>query len=270
VTTEALIRHALGADPHLALLCLLSVWLRVTPAIWLAPFPGGRMTPVMVKLGLSLLLALLLYPNVIPQVVDLRHAAPLYWGAVLVKEAAIGAALGFVVAIVFWGAEAAGSLVDTSRGDDPSPSAADASSSPLASLFLYLTIIIFILVGGHRVFLSTLGTSYQALPLAVFPASPGLGDFALLGIRLTGDLLLVALTLAAPVLATLFLADITMGLLGRLSGPVNIFSLFIPLRALLSIGVMVLGVGLLADAVPALLEAALSQVGDALRVLSVR
>ena len=248
--------------PMEGFVALLAILARVAPAIWIAPFPRGRFVPATIKLAVSLMLAVVLYPLVAPNAAELRALPPLMLGAMLVKEAMIGAGLGFVVATAFWAAEAAGWLSDRAR-----TTGGWGATSPMGNLLLLLTILIFVLLGGHRIFISALAGSYEALPLTVFPSSAGVAGFAQLAMRLTGDLLLVAVTLAAPVLATLWLADVAMGIAGRSTASAGGFFFALPLRAALGVLVMALAVGVLAEVIPSVLESGLDQVGKAVEEL---
>lgn len=246
-------------------MALVAILARITPAIWLAPFPGGKFVPATVKMAVSVLLAVVLYPLVAPSSAQLQQLPPLALGAVLIKEAMIGAGLGFVVALAFWAAEAAGWLADRARAGD-----SWRETSPMGTLMLLLTILIFVLLGGHRIYISALAGSYDSLPLTAFPASEGVAGFAQLAMRLTGDLVLVAVSLAAPVLATLWLTDVALGVAGRTSAGAGNLLVAMPLRAVLGLLVMALAVGLLAEVIPEVLDSGLAQVGKAVEELGTR
>jgi len=243
---------------------------RVAPAVWIAPFLGGRLVPASVKAVLALALALCLAPQPLTETQVLARGAPLLQGAVLIKETLVGATLGFVVAVVFHAAEAAGRLADFARGAglvEALAPRADESSSPLGTLYLQLCLVLFISLGGHRLFITALGASYQSLPLLGFPTEAGLRGLALFCCRVTADLVLIAVTLAAPVLAALFLADLTLGLINRFVPQVNVYFLAMPAKAALGIAVLVLAVGLIAGLLPTLLDGAVQQVTRALAIL---
>lgn len=251
------------AVPMESVVLLLAILARVAPAIWVAPFLGGRFVPATVKLAVSLMLAAVLYPSVAPSAAALERLSSLALGAVVLKEALVGAALGFVVAVAFWAAEAAGWLADRARaGEQGAP-------SPLANLLLLLTVIIFVSLGGHHIFITALAGSYEALPLVAFPSAEGVAGFALLSMRLTGDLLLVAVTLAAPVLATLWLADLLMGLAGRHAAAGGFF-VTMPIRAVLGVLVVALVLGVLGEVIPEVLERGVDQVERAVEQLGTR
>jgi flagellar biosynthetic protein FliR len=260
-----------GIDPSVALIAGGAVLARVGAAVWIAPFLGGRLVPASVKIALCLLLAAVITPQVIPSAKTLAGTSIALQLAVLGKEVLVGAALGFVAALVFWAAEASGRLVDTARGANLSEALVPqtgAHGSPIGELFFLLTVVLFIVLGGHRIFIIAIGTSYQLLPVATFPDASGIGGFAMLCARLTADLLLLALALAAPVLAAIFLADVTLGVINRFAPQINVFFLAMPAKALLGIAVLVLAIGLLLSTLPPLLDAGVQAVGRALGLLS--
>jgi flagellar biosynthetic protein FliR len=261
----------LGAELSVVLPTLGAVMARVGAAVWLAPFLGGRLVPATVKTGLCLLMTVVIFPQVVGSARALADAPPLMLAAVIGKEALVGAALGFIIALVFWAAEAAGRLADTARGANMAEVLVPHTgnrSSPLGNLFFQLTLVLFIALGGHRIFITTLGTSYQLLPLAHFPSSTGIAGFATLCGRLTADLLLIALTLSAPVLAAIFLADVTLGVINRFAPQLNVFFTAMPLKALLGVAILAISTGLLLAALPPLLDQAVQLVEQALATLA--
>ena len=265
---ETLVGHVLESQPVNVLVALGAVMARVGAAVWIAPFLGGKLVPTMVKAGLTLLFALMLHGQVAATLPS-EIGTPLAL-AILAKEVFVGVALGFVGALVFWAAEAAGRLADTARGANLAEVLVPQSgmrTSPLGELSFQLTLVLFIVLGGHRIFITALGASYLTIPVAAFPDVHGLGGFALLSGRLTADLFLIALSLAAPVVATIFLTDVTLGLINRFTPQVNVFFLAMPAKAMIGIGVLVLAAGLLLGALPPILDRAMLMVDRALSVL---
>ena len=243
---------------------------RLGPLIWLAPFIGGRLVPPLVKTTLALLLAGVLYPQVAGQLDALIASGPVAVAAAVAKESVIGLALGFIVGLVFWAAQAAGWLVDAARGANLAEAMVPQQgerSSPLGSLYFQLAVVLFIALGGHRLFIAAMARSYEALPLHRFPDASGWLGLARLCIRLSGDLVLVALSLAAPVVAAVLVTDLALGWVNRFAPQINVFFLAMPLKALLGIAVVVLGLSLLLGGLPPLMDRALYHVDQALQLL---
>ena len=233
----------------------------------MVPFAGGKRVPVTIRLALALALAVALLPAASGQLEALRSAAWPLWAAVLAKEVAIGLALGFVMSMGFWAVRSAGRLVEAQRG--ATRPAGPGGDYPLAELLSLTAVVIFLLLGGHRVYILALARSLEVLPLWSFPAAQGLGGFADTCIFLGGELILLALALAAPVLASLFLADLTVGWISRGWGQgAAAMAGLLPLRALAGLGLVLLSVTLLAEAIPEALERGLASVEAAVRTLA--
>lgn len=260
----------LGAQLEGLLWVAAALGARIGPVIYLAPFLGGRLVPASVKPALVATFGALVYPLVGESAAALAAGSAGLVACVLAKEAFVGLALGFIVAIVFHAVAAAGWLVDALRGANLAEVLAPQGgqrTSPLGSLGLQLTVVLFISVGGHRLFVAALAESYRAVPLAVFPRAAGVGGLAALAIRLSGDLFLVATALAAPVIVALLLADAILGWINRFAPQVNVYFAAMPLKALLGVLVLALGSTLLVGGLPPLLDAALQGVHGALDAL---
>jgi type III secretion protein SpaR/YscT/HrcT len=226
---------------------------RVVPVFTIAPFFGGRLVPATVRVAIAVTFVALVFPAVTAGAPGSPLAAlgPLGFGALLVKEVVLGALLGWLAAMPFWAAEAAGRLVDTARGaanQELYVPQLGTPSSPLGDLSLQLAVVVFFAVDGHLLFLRALAASYEALP--VLAAPPGLtsGAIGALALAATSHLVLAALGLAAPVLAALLLADLALGLVNRVSPHVQVYFLGMPAKAVLGVLVFLLALSGLATA----------------------
>jgi flagellar biosynthetic protein FliR len=245
---DSALRGLLGLDPSVALVLFVLCAARVLPILVVAPFLGGRVVPAMVKVGLAGALAVVVWPQA------LRGGAPPTLGAVHVallvaKEALVGLALGLGAALVFLAAEAAGRLVDLGRGAGQGEALVPQSgtrASPVGDLYLQLGVVVFLALGGHRLFLQALGRSYEVVPLLGFPSVARLESLALVVIDLTGQLLAVAVGLATPVLLAALLVDLALGLIARVAPQINAWVLGMPAKALVGAAVVLLTLSLVA------------------------
>jgi flagellar biosynthetic protein FliR len=252
------------------MLAFVAVLARLAPAIWLVPFLAGRLVPASFRVAAAVALAVVLFPLVAADTRLLASEGVVVLVGLLVKEVFVGLAIGLFGSLVFWAAQAAGHLIDTASG-----TAMGETSAPLTGgqttaqghLLLLFTVVIFLSLGGHRLFVLALARSYELVPLGGLPSESGVQGVALLAIRLTGELIVVAVTLAAPVIVTLLLVDITLGWLNRFAPQMNAYFLALPLKGLLGVGVMVLVVAGLVGLLPELLALGINQVERALGLL---
>jgi flagellar biosynthetic protein FliR len=193
-----------------------SAWIAVCP-----PFNSPAFN-TRVKIGLAAAIALLL----VPSVRDVAAPADDLWafaGAAL-YQVFVGLALGFSVYLVFIAVQVAAEILDLQAGFsaaqifDPFTQAA---ATPIGRFTQLLAVAVLFTINGHVVLVRAFIESFRTAPLA----GPALGD---LGRLLTTDLvglLATALEIAAPILATLFLTEMVLGLLTRVSPQMNVMVL---------------------------------------------
>lgn len=220
---------------------LVALWVacRAAPLVLWAPFWGGRALPPAVRVGVLVALTALLTPLV---GAELAPEAQALWGgvgwvAVALKELAVGAAVAVAASAMFWGVEMAGQISDTARGFPQatvSAPAATAKTTPLGALGVWLSAAVFVAAGGHLVVLGALARSFQAVPVLEAPTFLGTGLLAPL-ISLTAEIFALALLIALPVLASVWIAGILTGVLHRASPGLQAFFTSLPTRSLIGV-----------------------------------
>jgi flagellar biosynthetic protein FliR len=229
---------------------------RAIPIAWLVPAFGGRSLPPAARLGVGLVLATLGWPYLLPAAAApaLARLGVLGWALISARELLIGASVGWVVALAFRAAEAAGGLVDGARGagfGEASSPLPDGSGTPLGTLYWLMAALVFLELGGLGRVASALARSYQAFPIGVGAsdaagsARVGRGAAVELIVTASGRLIESAVGLAAPAIVALLLADLALGAVARLTPAVPIHFAALPLRALLGVGVVLLGLAAL-------------------------
>lgn len=153
----------------------------------------------------------------------------------LVLEAVVGAALGFLVSLVFSAVQAAGNLIDLFGGFqlaqafDPQNMT---SGAQFARLYNMTCLVLLFVSGAYQLLLGGLARSFDAVP-------PGTGlDLAAMGQAVTtglSDMFLAALQIGGPLLVVLFLTDVGLGLLTRVSPALNAFAMGFPLKILMTV-----------------------------------
>lgn len=226
----SLIKQTLGIeiDFYFVFVIWFLIFIRIFMMLLLTPFLGSRAVPARGRVAVAVALSIFLYPLLTP---GLKNNFPEHVGLLLplfLKEAFFGFTIGLVTIMVFYALEAAGSIVDNQRGGGNAqvfvPQLGQVSIFGLFNF--WLAIAFFISVGGHRHFLEAFISSYQTVPLLDFPAQePGISAFLELMIRLSGDVLIIAVQFAAPVLIAVLLVDLVLGLANKMAPQINVFEL---------------------------------------------
>lgn len=177
---------------------------------------------------------------------SLLALGPLAWLLVLLRELLVGLTVGLCTGAAFRAAEAAGRLVDILRGANLaevlSPTS-DERTSPTGDLYLFVAVVLFLEMGGMRFLVAALARSYEAVPLGAAPTIAALRPAAALVVLTTAKLLESAIGLAAPVLVALWIADVALGMVGRAAPQIPIYFAAMPAKALLGLGVVLVGIG---------------------------
>lgn len=221
---------------------------RLLAAFTVIPFMSRQTLPGLVRTGVAMSLALVVYPIVEPQVPRDGLATWLVLGLIL-KETFIGLLIGFTVAALFWAVEAAGFFIDNQRGAAIAGSIdplLGTDSSPLGIMLLQAYVVYFFVSGGFLVFLGGLYDSYRVWSVTSFVPQlpPEAAEFFLGELdRITYLMVL----LAAPVIIAMFLSELGLALISRFAPSLNVFFLAMPIKSGVAIFVLILYVGYLFD-----------------------
>jgi flagellar biosynthetic protein FliR len=220
---------------------------RISSAISLTPFFGGRAVSSTAKIGLAVLLTLLLVPGLkagAPQ----GDISPLLFLTLLLKEAMIGLTIGILSQFIFNGVQMAGALVDTARGmDQPGLFAPQLGSnaSTVAQLKLQIALVVFLAVNGHLLFIRSLALSFERIPLRGFAHFDNAGG-ADRALGLSAQIFAAALQMAAPVIVVLFLVDVCFAVIAKVAPQMNVNMESQPVKSMVGLTVLFLAIGIIA------------------------
>lgn len=214
-------------------LARISAFFAVGPLFSLANIPG------LVKIGLSFLVAVVVFPLVDPGPgIDLNGGW--YYLFALARETLVGLAMGYIAGLVVNALVFAGGLIDIHIGYfmsiifDP----VSGSMAGIMSRFLHLLGLAVLLgLNGHHVIIAALAGSFDIVPVNTAGAG---GDTALFFIRAFARMITIGVQVAAPVIAVMLVIDVTLGLLARTAPQINVFMLGFPVKIIF--GLLVLSV----------------------------
>jgi len=222
--------------------------LRVAVAFVLLPVFAPDTIPATVRSAIFLALGLL--SLALQPVVPVERFDTLQWLLMFGREIVIGLALGFTLAALLWAFEAAGSIVDTkvavANGQIADPMAGE-SLTPTATMLGRIAGYLFMAGGGFMLYVGVLVESYRLWPLATPGFAPKLGAVAVFE-RALGDLMLLALLLAAPLLVVMYAIDLALGLVNRFAPQLNLIPLSMSLKQLAALAVWAIVLGNLVQA----------------------
>ncbi|MGZ3439986.1 MAG: flagellar biosynthetic protein FliR [Polyangia bacterium] len=164
------------------------------------------------------ILAVLLVAAVVPSLL----AQPAATMSALPSEIAVGLVLGLIAALPFAAAEAAGALTDP--GVHPWR-ARRGERGPLAEAYLLFALALFAAADGPRLVAVAAGKSYVAWPIGRAPSA-----VEILGVG--AQLVATAVTLAAPALGAMIVAELALVLIARVQPALGRAVDAAPLRAL--------------------------------------
>src|SRR5262249_54536997 len=117
--------------------------------------------------------------------------------------------------------------------------------SILGQVKFQASIALFLSMNGHLMYLRGLDDSFRRLPVAQFPQfHAGMQGMVDQIIRISADVVVVGLQLAAPVLIALFLIDLSFGAIGKVAPQINVHSESQPVKSLIGLAVFLLALGL--------------------------
>ncbi|MBU1077595.1 MAG: flagellar biosynthetic protein FliR [Spirochaetes bacterium] len=221
---------------------LLLVFVRLLGLFVVAPFFSSFMIPVRYKILLTIFITIIIYP-VLAEFNPVIPDHLINFGLMLAGQFIIGLVLGFIVSIIFTAFQLSAQIYHFQMGFGIN-SVFDPMSQieiPILGQFQYLiAILVFISIRGHHLLLRALYESYEIIPIINFSDPATMEFFAGSLSRIFSFMFMLALKIAFPIVATMFLLSLTLGLLSKASPQMNIFMLGFPLQ--IGIGLLTLTV----------------------------
>jgi flagellar biosynthesis protein FliR len=159
-------------------------------------------------------------------------------------EMAFGLAMGMLMSFVFIAVQWAGEIIGQQMGFnlsevfDPSMGA---QGSLIGDAYFMLTLVVFLVIGGHRAMLQGVFASFKILPLLSLGVDESL--FHLIT-ALFMSATILAIQLAAPMLIATLVVDIVLGLIGKTIPQMNVMSMGLTLRTVVGLMIVFIGMGL--------------------------
>jgi len=218
-------------------LAFILILFRVGGIMIFAPVFGSTLIPGQAKVAIAMILALALVP-VVP-----FDSAPALTIGYLVQAAAtesiIGLLLGYAASLVFIAIQLGGMQIGQQMGTEIGSvfnPFLETQSSLIGEFYFYFATLIYLGIGGHRIFLAALVDSFNTVPLGASALTAASLDMV---ITLFGYLFAIAFAISAPAVLALFLVTVAMGFVARTVPQMNILIVGFPVRIMVGLSVMI-------------------------------
>lgn len=214
----------------------MAIFTRLSGLFNAAPLFSKYPIPAQVKIWLSAAIAFILFPIV---QANTHFAVPTSVPAltlILVKEFAIGYAIGFCANILFIGIELGINTFTVQMGlsaDQAFNPSSGGNSPVLTQAYTYLASMIFIIIGAHQWLFSAIYNSFKSMPVGyIVGFSPSLIEQIVI---ITSQIFSVGLSIALPIFGVLFITDVLLGFTSKMMPQMNIFMVSLPLKIYLGL-----------------------------------
>jgi len=219
------------------LYAFLLVLARVARLFVFVPLPGLKAGPDLAKIVVAVAITFALYSSwPVMQQVPTSFGVMIGW---VLEEAGVGLAIGLTVAFIIEGVYVAAQAVSTQAGFsyastiDPNT---EADSTVLIMMAQLTAGLLFFSMGLDRQLLGIIARSLQTHP----PGSAPLGRSGVEAlVSLGSGVFSTGLRLVLPLMALLFLIDLSLGLLGRLNAQLQLIALAFPINMLAAMAALI-------------------------------
>ncbi|WP_226665677.1 flagellar biosynthetic protein FliR [Metabacillus litoralis] len=222
----------------------LLVFMRVSAFFVTLPLFSYRNIPNIHKIGFSFMLAWIMFFSLEPPLIEIDSQ----YFMLLIKEAMFGLLIGFSAYFILAAIQIAGSFIDFQMGFaianviDPQTGA----QSPLIGQFLYTFAFLFMLsTNAHYLLLDGVFYSYQFVPIDQLALPLGEENVVEFIVKSFNSMFIIAFQMSIPVVGSLFLVDIALGIVARTVPQLNIFVVGLPLKIGVSFIILILVMGAL-------------------------
>lgn len=197
-----------------------------------------RRVRALLAVAMSLLVAPVFLNTSLPTV---EH--PIELGRLMVNEVLVGLLLGTGINVLFSGIQAAGQVASQMSGmslADVFNPGFDEDVSVFSQLFYFVTLAVFVAVGGHRIVTEALLDTFAWVP----PGHAVLGNaYVEVLTSILGQSFELGIRAAAPLLTALLISNLVLGLISRTLPQINVIAVGFSLNSLLALALLFVSVG---------------------------
>lgn len=220
------------------------IFIRMSAFVVSWPVFGATNIPNPVKILFALVLTIVMLPTIPVDLPD-EIVNSMNFIILIVKEAFIGLAIGFLGRLFFFAVHIAGQIISVSMGlagaQLYNPSIGEQTTA-IDQLEIMLASLFFIGINGHHMFLTGLVESFQIVPVEqLFVSVQQFGSYG----RVLSEIMIMGIKISAPIMVSLLLMNVMMGIIGRAVPQINVLITSLPVNILVGFVVMIFSLPLL-------------------------
>ncbi|MDV6319159.1 flagellar biosynthetic protein FliR [Chromohalobacter sp. HP20-39] len=210
-------------------------FVRILAFLAASPLWSQHSVPRQVSIVLGALIAFVIAPA-LPPMPDTPIVSIGGLG-ILMQEMLIGIAMGMVLRVTIAVVQAAGEFIGLQMGLAFATffTPGVGNSMVLSRIFQMITLLMFLALNGHLMTLEILANSFQTLPVGGPRVDASAGELIA---RWGGEIFTSGVLMALPLIVSLLIINLTLGVLNRASPQLSIFSIGFPMT--LTTGVVLL------------------------------
>jgi flagellar biosynthetic protein FliR len=211
----------------------LLIFIRLVGITITSPIFSSSIIPPQVVIGLMFLVAIILFPFASE---NLKITIPLdTWSYILLlaNELFIGFSIGLFISIMFTTFQVAGEFFSYQMGlgiSEVLDPLSEVEVPVISQVFQVFAMLIFISINGMEYEILVLRKSFELVKYVDF--STKIGALIPQVILLFRDLFLISLQIAIPIIVTLLILNITLGIISKFAPQVNIFMVGINIQVI--------------------------------------
>lgn len=242
------------------------VLLRMMAFVVAMPLIGTPSVPVVVKVLLSLTMAIVIFPTLKFSNADLLRINDevLFFA---IREVVVGLFLGFMMRLFFFAIQVAGEIVGVSSGLASAQlynPLMGGQSNVFEQFFMILATLFFFGLNGHHIFIQGIVESYSVATVANMAIRVEGFTSIVIAFR---EVLLVGVKLAAPIMVAIFMANLAMGVLGRAVPQMNVFVTSLQVTVLITLFLLMMTVPFFVEEMEYVVTIMADQFHKAMRVI---
>lgn len=219
----------------------LLIMMRMNSMMVIAPLFSSGVIPFRINAVISFLITLVIFPIISAKGYNIPGDMGGYLICVI-REISIGIYIGFLVAIIFAAFQMSSEYFSVQTGfgiSEVLDPLAQISIPVIGQLQNLIGLLVFLAINGHHFLIKAIYRSYELAPLLTLDGGGSSGLLKFMVHTMSG-MFVIALKIALPVVGTIFLISISLGILAKAAPQMNIFMLGFPLKIAVAFGVLIL------------------------------